>query len=401
MADAPTHTAAATSFWARFPKAAPDGLVAAVLLAFLATAGLFYVNIMAAIVDGLVEGLGFDVTRAGYVGTANTAGAAVGALLVIGLVKRFAWRSLALPALFALIAIDLFSIFLRSADVMIGLRFVHGVIGGGLVGTAFAVIARTANPDRSFGMLLFVQFGLGGLGVMFLPQLVPVYGSQVLFLALAAFSITTLLMTPFLDTYPADRKKPRQAMDQGIDWRPLGLTLLAIFLFQAANMGLLAYIIRLGLSFGLERGYVSTALGLATWVALIGPVFVMVMGTKLGRFWPLLAAMALTLCGTAVFHFSAWPPAYLIANCGTGITWGFVIAYLLGMSAEFDTAGRTAALGGFISKMGLATGPFVAGRFIVTGEAYGLLVSVAIAILFLSALIMLIPARVLDRKQAS
>jgi hypothetical protein len=37
----------------RFPTASPDGEIARVLLAFLATAGIFYVNIMPAIVDGL------------------------------------------------------------------------------------------------------------------------------------------------------------------------------------------------------------------------------------------------------------------------------------------------------------------------------------------------------------
>ena len=42
----------------RFPVAKSDGEIARVLLAFLATAGIFYVNIMPAIVDGLIEGLG-------------------------------------------------------------------------------------------------------------------------------------------------------------------------------------------------------------------------------------------------------------------------------------------------------------------------------------------------------
>jgi len=53
-----------------------------------------------------------------------------------------------------------------------------------LTGTAFAVIARTANPDRTFGRVLFVQVGLGGLGVMVLPPLAPEYGTQALFIAL-------------------------------------------------------------------------------------------------------------------------------------------------------------------------------------------------------------------------
>ena len=61
-----------------WPVAAPNGEIARVLLAFLATAGLFYVNIMPALVDGLIEGLGFNNQQAGFVGSANVYGAALG-----------------------------------------------------------------------------------------------------------------------------------------------------------------------------------------------------------------------------------------------------------------------------------------------------------------------------------
>jgi len=45
-------------------RAPPDSLIASVLLAFLATAGLFYVNIMAAIVTGLIDALGVSEREA-------------------------------------------------------------------------------------------------------------------------------------------------------------------------------------------------------------------------------------------------------------------------------------------------------------------------------------------------
>lgn len=384
-----------------FPKAAPDGLAAAVMLAFLATAGLFYVNIMAAIVDGLVSGMGVSESAAANIGSANIYGAALGALLAVPAVKMAPWRPMALASLFGLIVLDLGAIPIESASLLLWMRLAHGLIGGFLVGVAFAVIARTKSPDRTFGTLLFVQFGLGGLGVMFLPRLVPVYGTQALFLALAAFSVVTLLMVPFLHRYPVDRVKRRLTDESGVRALPLSLTLLAIFIFQAANMALLAFIIRLGLSYGLDRNYVSTALGLATWVALLGPLVVMVIGVRFGRFWPLLAGMALTLGGTGFFHLSGQPWAYLLANCATGITWGMVIAYLLGMTAEFDKAGRMSAFGGFISKLGLATGPVIAGRILDAGFGFGSLINFALIALALSAAVMLLPASTIDKASAS
>ena len=62
---------------------------------------------------------------------------------------------------------------LTSASVLIGTRFVHGCIGGMLVGIGFAVMSRTTEVDRTFGYLLTIQFGLGGLGLIYLPPLVP------------------------------------------------------------------------------------------------------------------------------------------------------------------------------------------------------------------------------------
>lgn len=353
---------------------------------------------MAAIVDGLVSGLGISDSAAGNIGSANIYGAAAGALLAVPLVRRVSWRPMAIAALLGLITIDLVSTVIRSADLLFWVRLTHGVVGGLLVGVAFAIIARTKTPDRTFGMLLFVQFGLGGLGVMFLPRLTPIYGTQALFLSLAAFSFATLLMVPFLDRYPPKQAKPNAAPQGRLLVLPLVLTLLAIFIFQAANMALLAFIIRLGLDYGLTRTYVSGALGLATWIALIGPFIVIGVGVRFGRVWPLAIGMALTLAGTGFFHWSGYPWAYLLANCATGITWGLVIAYLLGMTAEFDTAGRTAALGGFISKLGLASGPFVASRLLLNaGFDFGSLINFALIGLGLSTIVMLIPAAYLDR----
>ena len=375
--------------------AAPNGLIAAVLLAFLATAGLFYVNIMGAIVDGLVAGLSITEAQAGRVGSANIYGAALGALTSVFLIKRVPWKPLAIGCLLGLIAIDILSIWITNYGTLLPVRLGHGIIGGILTGTGFSVIARTANPDRSFGMLLFVQFGLGGLAYYYLPALTPIYGSQVLFVTLALFAVVTLLMLPFLDKYPLRIKG--NVENEAIAMKPFLMTLGAIFLFQAANMGLFAYIFTLGLDYGLERAYMSKALWLATWVALLGPFLTMVCGQRFPRFWLMLASMILTLVGTGVLHYSASPTAYFLANCGTGITWGFVISYLFGMSAEFDKAGRAAAFGGFVSKLGLASGPLVAGWILESKQGYSGMINYAMVGFVLSMIVMLVPAYILDK----
>src|SRR3546814_17103552 len=112
---------------------------------------------MAAIVDGLITGLGFSNAQAGTVGAANIYGASVGSLLAVLLVRRLRWR----PALFALLALllllDLGSLAIRNPDMLTAMRALHGVAGGMAVGISYAVMARTGSPDRPFGLLLLLR----------------------------------------------------------------------------------------------------------------------------------------------------------------------------------------------------------------------------------------------------
>ena len=373
-------------------RVAPDGMTARVFMAFLATAGLFYVNIMPAIVDGLIEGLGFSVEDAGFVGSANVYGAALGALAIVFLIKRLRWRPTAYSLLALLISMDLLSTLVTSPMPLIAARFVHGVVGGALVGTGFSVIARASQPDRTFGVLLVVQFGLGGLGNLYLPRLVPLFGTDALFLSLIAFSTVTLLMVPFLAEY-----RPRQATEvsddaAGVAVVPLALTLLAIFLFQAANMGLFAFIIGLGRQAGLELGFITWTLALSGWIGIVGALLVVALDTTYGRTRPIGVAIILTMGGFWALHYSGNATLFLVANCAMGITWAFIIPYLLGLAADFDKTGQMAALGGFASKMGLASGPLAAGVLLGPEENYGLMINIGIVTLVACMIAGVVPA---------
>jgi predicted MFS family arabinose efflux permease len=331
------------------------------------------------------------------VGSSNVYGAALGALVAVFLVKRVSWRPLSYALLTGLIAMDLLSILVHHFVPLLLMRFAHGFIGGMLVGIGFSIIARTTHPDRTFGYLLVVQFGLGGLGLMLLPPLVPVLGTAVLFGALILFSLATLLMVPFLTDYPVEIvSKPSIAAEQGIRRRPLALSLLATFLFQGGNMAVYAYVIGLGQAAGLSMEFISPTLAAAAWIGIVGSGLVIVLPTRLGRTLPLGAAILVTAAATWALHFSDVDFVYIVANCLVGITWAFGIPYLLGMCSEFDKAGQMAALGGFASKMGLASGPMVA-ALVVGANDYSLVVNLGALALVLCFFAALVPMRLLDR----
>ena len=382
----------------------PDSEIARVLLAFLATAGIFYVNIMPAIVDGLIEGLSFTNRQAGLVGSANLYGAAFGAFSAVFVVKTVPWRKAAYGLLVVLISMDLASILITNPTIMISARFVHGFVGGMLVGVGFAVMSRTTEVHRTFGYLITIQFGLGGLGIIYLPPLVPEFGTSALFLSLVAFSLVTMLMIPFLSEYPA-REQPVVTDGKPRPLGYMGLALFATFLFQAANMAIYAFAIGIGKHAGLDSAFVSTSLGVAAWVAIAGSIFVILLSTRYGRLMPVTIAIVLTGVGIWALHYAHLNPdswtssVFWLSQALVGITWAFCISYLLGICSEFDTTGQMAALGGFASKMGLASGPAVA-ALIVGQDNYALVINVSVVALIVCALVFISPARVLDRKQA-
>jgi predicted MFS family arabinose efflux permease len=376
-------------------------MLARVLLAFLATAGLFYVNIMPALVDGLKQGLGFSNKQAGLVGSFNVYGAACGAFLIAFLVRRIPWRSSAHFFLIGLIVMDLLSMMVHHPHALMGIRFLHGFIGGMLIGLSFSIFARTVSPDRTFGMLLLVQVLAGSFGIMSLPLLVPKFGTAVLFIALILFSATTLVLVQFLPDFPVRAATPgvEGGAPHRLKWKLLLLALFSVFLFQAANMGLFAFIIGLGKHYGLEVTFISETLGVANWFSMLGATLVIILSTRFGIFKPILAGILLSLIGTWALNYSGTKWIWVAANIGTGITWNFVVSHLLGMCARFDRTGQTAVWSGFASKMGLASGPMLASLIVGAGN-YWALIAMALVLLACAIFSSALPAWILDREAA-
>jgi predicted MFS family arabinose efflux permease len=388
----------ATELLNSLPKVSPNSMSARLLLAFQATAGIFYVTIMPALVDGMKVGLGFSNKQAGLVGSCNVYGAACGTFLMAFLVRRINWRIAAHLFLLGLIGIDLLSMLVKNPYGLMGTRFLHGFVGGMQVGVAFSIIARTLAPDRTFGVLLLVQGFAGGLGVMTLPLLVPRFGTNVLFVALILFSVTTLAMLQFLPDYPVKAPVPPTpgAAPDRLQLKLLLLALLSVFLFQAANMGLYAFIIGLGKRHGLELAFISETLGPANWCAMLGPLLVVVLSTRFGIFKPILGGMLLALVVTFAVNYCEVKWIWIAANIGMAITWNFTLSHLFGMCARFDQTGRSAVWGSFASKTGMASGPMLF-SFIVGVGNYSALIAMALVLLAFAILAAAIPAWVLDR----
>ncbi|MGH8234473.1 MAG: MFS transporter [Rhodanobacteraceae bacterium] len=369
-----------------------------VMLALLGTAGFFYVNLAAAIVDGLTSTLGFSSAQAGTVMSTNIYGASVGGLIAVFVVRRLPWRPVLVGLLCVVLALELASLMVHSYGVLLPLRAVDGLVGGMSVGVALSLLARTRFPDRAFGSLLAFQFAFGGLGSWWLPELVKEHGTWVLFACMAAMDVAAVITAIFLRMRDTPRLADGVATANLPATRSIALTvatLLALFLFQAANMGLFAFIIPLGQSHALTLSFISRTVGWTTWIGTLGALFVIVFGTKFGRTRPLSVAMVVTLIGIAALYWSSHSSVFFAANASTAITWSFVVPYLFGIVSMLDRTGRLATLAGFISGLGLASGPLFAG-WVVGPNDYGPLISMGLAFLVIATVAMLVAARRVD-----
>lgn len=378
------------------PKVSQEGIIVAIFLAFLATAGLFYVNLGGAFLSAFVDGLGISRESAGYITSANKYGAAFGALLATFTVRYIPWRQSAYLTLITLISVDILSFSLDDPDILIIVRFIHGTIGGFLVGLGFSIIAKTASPDRVFGMLVAIQYTFGSVGIFTVPKLVGTFGPGAAFGALITFSTITLIMVPFIPDY-AERDDKRDSSKQSggprtILLAPAALGLLALFFFQSSNMGIADYAIELGKDNGYSIAYLSNILTVANIIAVSGALLVYMIGTKFGRALPIILGSTVAALFTFLFHWSELPEAYFLANAVTGITWAFTVPYLLGLCATFDDRGQVVIFAGFVSKMGLASGPLVAALVVGQGE-FGIIINLATIGLLACAIFSFLPAR--------
>jgi len=373
-----------------------ESTLAAVMYAILATAGLFYVNLGGAFLSAFVDGLGVGRDEAGLIVSANKYGAAAGALIATFLVKNIPWRKAAAVLLVLMMVVDIISSQITSADNLIAIRFLHGTIGGISVGIGLSVIARTINPDKIFGMLLVVQYSFGSIGIWTVPRLVESFGHMAVFGVLMLFSLMTLLILPFIP-------KVREAKSTNNPFKInfsflLVLALGALFLFQASNMGVADYAFELGKDIGLVNTEISNLLTVANIISISGGLLVYVIGTKYGRTIPLFLGVTISAIFTFLLHYSENITIYFIANTVTGIAWAFVIPYILGLCASFDSHGQMAALAGFVSKVGLATGPLVGSMFILN---YGFEMILNIATIALIGATLLITYSSSKQKEAA
>lgn len=296
---------------------------------------------------------------------------------------------------------------------LLGLRFAPGVIAlfaaQALAGAAsvviasvcLTVIAKLPNPTRAYSIKITTDVVFAGTFLALMPTAQLGLGGYVAVLAGISVAVAPLAL-----------KLPLRAMAQlRSDGAPSRLRdaptsawlgLFAIVVFYVGGIGVWAFLERVAVHAGIERGTASNAIAVGLFVGVIGSLGAAVFAGRTKRIWPetlsgivLVAsfAMLIFIDGTVQFYV-----AVFVFNC----SWNFFIPFVIGLVAGRDSTGRMSSLVPGTVMIGGVVGPVLAGAMIrASGYQTAMIVMTLIVATSIAGYVMIArkPMPTLERQQ--
>lgn len=311
----------------------------------LSCAGIFMVFGMPFFVGGLISELGFTQAQANLISSAEIAGMALSSLLGAAWIGRLNWRHVALFALFAVLAGNLFSFYVENFQVLVATRFITGLVGHG---TAFALgvaaIGNTSQPDRNFGFTIASQVAMGALTALIVPKTIAIYGIAGMCAPAAILAVVAMAFIPRLATSGhAQTPDSNQSKRTGILILPL-LGLLVMIIWQMGVGPFFNNLVPYGISIELDPSDIGTALFLSTGLSIIGPLTASALANKINRNVPVCIALTAQLLIILSFQGDITWIGFTVRAILFQTAWNFTGPFLMGMIANLDESGRYSVL---------------------------------------------------------
>jgi MFS family permease len=362
-----------------------DNLRRTVLLSFLGAISLMPLLVLPVMVGSFVDHLSLSDSQAGYVASAGFLGGALAAIFISLRIHHVDLRLMAYTGLGLMVLADGGSIFAQHMPfwMFISLRFLSGIGGAAAYASVMGSFAGWREPDRAYGLFMAIQFAFSAAGLFGLPWILPDTGVAGI---LALFTVLDILALFLVVRLPAGTERRGAGLKATVEWRVILastslLCLLAIGLFEAANMAHFTYADRMGVAFGLEGEQIGLVLGIATMLGIPAGFGVYIVGSRFGRFRPILAAALIQAAGLFLLQSGQSQTTYVIAMCLLAPCWGFALPYFQAIEANIDPGGSVVVAGGFATSFGGFIGPAIAASLVSTGN-YGQMIITAGATLF-------------------
>ena len=353
------------------------------------------------LVGGYIDHLGLSAAQAGRALSFEIFGLAAANASAFFWIHKLACRRWAIRLLLLVAASNLLCIAAPDIAVLLLLRGAIGLFEGALLALGFGLLGVTRRPNRNFGCYFALSLSIGAINVRILPLFLETAGVAGLFVNLSLYAVLALLFSAWVpgDTIAScgDRagvRRPPRGQPHTIAAILLALLIVANYVYFVGQGGVWSFLERLGLQYAIDLGGIASALSLSLFAGVAGAALAGWLDLRLGRAFPLLAAVSLAVVSIGILFTAPGHAAFAIAACLFNFGNNFGHPYVLGFAAQIDASSRLTVLCGALHTAGQASGPILAG-FIVTAADYsnvlwlGWLAFGAALILFLPVIVSL------------
>jgi predicted MFS family arabinose efflux permease len=364
----------------------------AMLGAVVVTAiGLQQVAIQPVLVQTFVEKLGLTENDAGYVASAELFGMALATVALIVALERFRWRRLILFASAGLLCADLFSVAASHFVPLLVGRFAAGVCEGVLTSVGYAMLAFARRPDRGIALALAVLLSFGAACVLLFPRALEAIGAAGIFATLGVISVVPIL---FLGHLPDHGGAATAKMESKKIHRAAHVALGAIAAYFVGLGAITPYLFLIGTNAGLGTQVVALVISASLIAGILGALLALVACDVLPPIVVTSAAILVTGLPILLLHNGLSGLEFGIIACLFNGVGTMAAALVIAPVAAFDETGRLVAIAAAMQICAFAFGPFLSALLVKPG-AYGVVESTAAVLFVVSAVLVLVPLKVI------
>jgi MFS family permease len=360
------------------------GLTAAVILG---TLGALTIMIVPGFVMLLGAQSGLNDQQLGYVASwdINASAAAIG--FATFLIARVSWRRLALAGLLMLVLGSFLSAECHTYSALIAARIVAGVGEGLAIAVSFAALGSAANPDRAFGVYLVAGLSVSAALLGLLPHLMSWFGPAVLFQGFAAVTAGCTLLLPWLPR-GTDRPGLLLAGAPGVSKHLAVAGLFGAFLYFIAQGAVWSYFERMGAASTIDPGVIGEAMGLSSFAGVGGAFVAVLLVSRCGRRWPLIASGILSIASFWLLRGPITGTELIVSGLLFNFAWNLAQPLLSGVCSDADCRGRVVVAMGCIQTVGFGIGPALTAT-LLRGHDYSQALWSSAAVLIVSLVVVL------------
>jgi len=350
------------------------------------------VLILPNLVGSVVDELGFTEIQASTAASLNFIAGALIALVMAFKVRSLNLQRVAVVSLVLAAISDLLSGYTGdNIYLFMAMRTLAGLGQGAAYTAVMSSIARTHDPDRGYGMLMTMQFGISALGLYLIPIILPMSGIQGMFIGLTAMDLIGAYMA--LKLVPSEHSYDKNVHDEGdlsqVEWKVIFsgasiMVILGLCFLETAMTAQFSFTERVATQrLEMDPTEVGGILAIASLLGVPGGFGCVLLGTRFGRSIPLFFGLAASIIGVILMALAQGPVMYAVSAYILGFTWAFTLPYYQAAQAALCPHGSVVAAGSFSGTMGNAAGPGLAGMAVLFG-GYNAVLIMASAMLLIS-----------------